>query len=73
VSTPKYTRPLDAALAQWVEALDADAREFFEERAGVIEHDGGLERDRAEKRAWNETQRYLRRRDGAPRRPQDRK
>lgn len=73
MSTQKYTPPRDPVLAQCVDRLDADAREFFEERAAIIEHDGKLDRDHAEKLAWIETERYLRRRDGTTRRPDDRK
>ena len=56
--------PLDSRLAQLVEALDDDAREFYEERAGILEYDGGHPRPNAESLAWEETQRYLKRRSG---------
>ena len=58
----KYTPPLDPALAIWVESLDADAREFFEERAGIREHDGKQSRRDAEIQAGQETREYLKRR-----------
>ena len=59
---PKYNPPLDPALAIWVETLDADAREFFEERAGIREHDGKQPRREAEIQAGHETREYLKRR-----------
>src|SRR5260370_18565349 len=34
--------------------LDADEREYFEERAGIAEYDGGLSRCEAEWLAWEE-------------------
>lgn len=39
---------LSAAVAALVDRLDADAREAFEERAGIAEFDGGLPRPMAE-------------------------
>lgn len=36
---------------QHAEALDADAREYFDERAAIIEYDGGMPRPEAEHRA----------------------
>ena len=33
-------------LAEWLETLDDDAREYFEERAAILEFDGGLEAQR---------------------------
>ena len=49
-------------MAKAVSALDEDAREFFEERAGILEFDGGLPRPKAERLAWAETEQYLVRR-----------
>ena len=46
-------------LAEWLETLDDDAREFFEERAAILEFDGGLSRFDAECEAQRLTQRYL--------------
>jgi hypothetical protein len=54
-----YTLTLDANLARLVGTLDEDAREFYEERAGILEFEAGLDRAKAEKMAWNEVQRYL--------------
>ena len=42
------------------EAIDADAREFFEERAGIAEYDGGLTREEAEAQAREATERHRR-------------
>ena len=55
MDTPKYTPVLDEALRHQVELLDSAAREFFEERAGIIEFEGGLSRAEAERRAYVET------------------
>jgi len=40
--------PLDPLVADIVNKLDDDLREAFEERAGIIEFDGGLPRAHAE-------------------------
>lgn len=58
----EYAVTDSGGIAEWVQELDTGAREFFEERAGVREHDGGLGRDDAEKAAWIETVAYLQRR-----------
>ena len=42
------------------EAINADALEFFEERAAIAEYDGGLTRDEAEEAAREATERYRR-------------
>ena len=55
MNTPKYTPVQDEALAHQVELLNRVAREFFEERAGIIEFDGGFSRAEAERRAYLET------------------
>ena len=44
----KYPRPSDEVVANAVDRLDAGLRELFEERAGVREHDGLLDRPLAE-------------------------
>ena len=46
-------------LTEWLETLDADAREYFEERAAILEFDGGLSRSDAEIEAQRLTQLYL--------------
>jgi hypothetical protein len=43
-----------------VEDLDADWRVWFEERAAIMEYDGGLPRERAEAMALTETIRLMR-------------
>ncbi|MBK1719165.1 hypothetical protein [Thiocystis violacea] len=53
----------DLALGAWVVTLDPDAREFFEERAAVVEYDAGLPRDEAEALARTLTLAYLQRRE----------
>lgn len=58
-----YNKPLDATTAIWVETLDDDAREFFEERAGIAEFDGGMSRLNAEQLAKALTEAYLERRE----------
>ena len=58
----KYAPTLDPELAKLVNALDADAREFYEERAGIREHEGSVLRAQAETQAWTETVAYLKRR-----------
>jgi len=40
--------PLDPLVAEMVELLDANQREEFEERAGIVEFDGQLPRAHAE-------------------------
>ena len=40
--------PLDPLVAEIVAKLDANQREAFEERAGIIEHDARLPRAHAE-------------------------
>ncbi len=63
---PKYGPPLDPALAMRVARLDADQREFFEERAGVREYEGGLPRRQAEWAAWGDTRLHFARLQQAP-------
>lgn len=51
-----------AELAAWLETLDDDAREYFDERAGIIEYDAKKSRTEAEALAYAETLRYLKQR-----------
>ena len=51
--------PLDPDIAEWVAGLDVNARELFEERAGIREYDGGLPRGEAEYEARNDVLRWL--------------
>ncbi len=41
---PHYPTPQDPALASRLSGLDANKREFFEERAAIHEFDAGLPR-----------------------------
>lgn len=59
----KYTPPLDPNLAIKVDALDDAAQEFYQERAGIRQFDGGLSRVEAEAAAWADTLHYLERRN----------
>lgn len=52
--------PLDPDIAEWVMDLDANAREMFEERAGIREYEGGLSRSDAESEARQDVLRWLR-------------
>lgn len=51
----RYTPPLNATVAAIVALLDDDAREFFEERAGVRQFEGKQDRGIAEHEAMLET------------------
>ncbi len=71
MNAPKYRPPLDPAVAIWAENLDADAREYFEERAAIREFDGLQPRGQAEAEAKKETEVFLARRNqGSAERPQ---
>lgn len=65
MTNARYSSPLDPALARLVTGLNEDAREYFEERAGILEFDGGHPRRKAERIAWEETQRYLKQSDSS--------
>lgn len=62
----RNTRPLDYELAKKVEALDDDAYEVFQERAGIRQFDGLQSRRAAEAGAWEDTLRYLEQRNQRP-------
>ena len=49
-------------LTEWLKTLDDDAREFFEERAAILEFDGGLPKSEAELAARELTLAFLARR-----------
>ncbi|KAB7623403.1 hypothetical protein [Alkalilimnicola sp. S0819] len=51
----RFPVPIDPAVAQAVDLLGEDAREFFEERAALIEFDGGIPRIDAERYALEQT------------------
>lgn len=63
MNAPKYTPPLDPNLAIKVDALDDAAQDFYQERAGIRQFDGGLSRPEAEAAAWEDTLRYLEQRN----------
>ncbi|MFD2112121.1 hypothetical protein [Thiorhodococcus fuscus] len=50
-------------LMVWLQALDADAREFFEERAAILEYEAKLPRHEAEHKARRLTEDFLQRRE----------
>lgn len=57
--------PLDPALSAWLATLDADAREFFEERAAIVEYEAHQPRAQAHAVARVLTLAYLKRREEA--------
>ncbi len=61
--TTTFPTPTTAEIADWTQTLDDDAREFFEERAAIIEFDGCCSRAEAEKLAKSLTESYIKRRD----------
>ena len=69
MNTPKYILPLDPDLAIKVFALDDNAQEFYQERAGIRQFDGGLSRVEAEAAAWEDTLFYLEQRDSGGNKP----
>lgn len=54
---------VEPTLAAWLETLDLDAREYFEERAAIIEYEGKSPRPEAERIAQRLTLAYLQRRE----------
>ena len=56
---PLYPRCLDEAVATAVDAFDEDTRFWFEERAAIIEYDGGAPRIEAERAALDQTRQWL--------------
>ena len=59
MSSSVFPIPLDPDIADWVITLDENAREFFEERAGIRQYDGGLSRLDAESEARNDVLHWL--------------
>jgi hypothetical protein len=59
VATSDYPTPLAPDIARWVASLDDNAREFFNERAGIREFEGGLPREEAELEAMNDVLHWL--------------
>jgi hypothetical protein len=52
------TPPIDADVAHAVAQLTRGQREFFEERAGILEFESGLTTAEAEREALAQTRRY---------------
>ena len=50
--------PIDADVARAVARLNHGQREFFEERAGILEFDAGLPRAEAEREALAQTREF---------------
>jgi hypothetical protein len=46
-----YVEPACSEVQQFLETITDAEREAFEERAGIMEYDGGLSRDQAEREA----------------------
>ena len=60
MGNPQYPVVQDQDLVAKVAALDEDAREFFEERAGIRQYEGGLSRQEAEAQAYEDVRRWQR-------------
>ena len=56
-----YVTPSNPELAKLVESLPQWAREYFEERAGILEYEANYPRPQAEQLAWGEVQSYMQR------------
>ncbi|MGJ0486007.1 MAG: hypothetical protein ACR65R_15945 [Methylomicrobium sp.] len=56
---PVFPVPLDPEIAAWAAGLDEDARELFNERAGIREFDGGMNRQEAESEAQKDVLHWL--------------
>jgi hypothetical protein len=54
-----YPEPLSSDVRQFVETLDSNAREYFEERAGIAEFEAGMSREDAEQFAMELTKAHL--------------
>lgn len=52
----QYATPFNPELARLVESLPQWAREYFEERAGILEYEASYPRPQAEELAWREVQ-----------------
>lgn len=67
MNTPRYNRPLDDDVALWADSLNEGDREWFEERAAIIEFGGGASSRRdAERAAKEEIQAHLQKRTETP-------
>ena len=54
-----HPEPLSQAVKQFVETLDSNAREYFEERAAIAEFEAGMSRADAEQFALEQTQAHF--------------
>ena len=63
MAASEYVPPLDPELARKFYALDPAAQEFYQERAGIRQFDGGQSQREAEAEAWEDTLRYLEQRN----------
>ena len=54
-----YPEPLSLDVRQFVETLDNNAREYFEERAGIAEFEAGMSRAEAEQFAMELTRAHF--------------
>jgi hypothetical protein len=54
-----HPEPLNIDVRQFVESLDSNAREYFEERAGIAEFEAGMSRADAEHFAMELTQAHF--------------
>jgi len=59
ISVDNHPVPIDPEVAKAVANLDAQQRDAFEERAGILEFDSGLPRIDAERRALADVQRQF--------------
>lgn len=55
---PPWPRAIEPDVASAVDQLSAPHREFFEERAGILEFESGLPRAVAEREALAQTREY---------------
>ncbi len=51
MAQPHYPEPLDAHVRKIVSQFDAHRREAFEERAAIVQYDGNVDREQAERLA----------------------
>ena len=54
-----HPEPLNLSVKKFVETLDINAREYFEERAGIAEFEAGMSRADAEQFAMELTQAHF--------------
>ena len=62
----QYVTPSNSELAKLVESLPQWAREYFEERAGILEYEANFPRPQAEESAWGEIQSLIDRHSPKP-------